>query len=258
LHRRKKIRKTDAVQLDRPLSSSIRPLPRQRPAGPRRRRAAVGLSLGLLVGLCLAACVTEFAGRKRFLKGIVPPQPVLTATAAFGNGALAVQAWLGPSVRLRKSDEAPKVPGERPHGEPRWSHAAEYGGESDTPFEQGSATFSREEVDEMYGNNNYQYMRPPRLALTFTFTNTGSEPVTFVIADVNSALGNFASRPEKFTLAPGQQGSPDPMLSPFENNFDGLDVTLILKQGSRRETHVLPLRRAPGAPPPRAANPGSH
>jgi hypothetical protein len=70
-----------------------------------------------------------------------------------------------------------------------------------------------------------------------------------VIANVDSALGNYAARPESFTLAPGQHGSPDAMLSPIENNFDRLDVTLTLKQGKAGETRVLLLRPTPAAPP---------
>ncbi len=174
---------------------------------------------------------------------IAPPQTLLSAGATYGNGAVTVQSWLGPSVRLRSPGERPGHRGERP---PR---SGEGLAETVRPFSQGGSSFSRDEIDEMYGRVDYQYMRPPRLALTFTFTNTGSAPVTFTIANVDSPLGNFAARPETFTLAPGQQGSPDPMLSPIENNFERLDVTLTLRLGTTRETHILPLHQAPAAAP---------
>ena len=227
-----------------PASVPVPPLPSRRSRDWRPGPLASGLALGLLAAVVLAACSTERAERRRFMSRIAPPQPVLTAGATYARGAVTVQSWLGPSVRLRPA-------GERPSGLP--SRAGEHLREHQRPFAEGGSDFTREEIDTMYGRVDYQYMRPPRLALTFTFTNTGSAPVTITIANVDSALGNFAARPETFTLAPGQQGSPDPMLSPVENNFDLLDVTLTLKVGVTSETHVLPLRPAPGGPPAPAA-----
>jgi hypothetical protein len=231
LHRPPETRKTDAVHFS-PLPSAPLPLPR------RPRRRATGLTLTLLAALALTACSTESGERRRFMTRIAPPQPVLTAGTAYGGGGVTVQAWLGPSVRLRpegerRRDRPPPRAGERP---------------ADLiarPFSEGGSSFSREEIDEMYGRTDFEYMRPPRLALTFTFTNAGAAPITFTIVNVDSGLGNYAARPEQYTLAPGQQGSPDPMLSPIEYNFDQLDVTLTLRFGESRETHVVALRQAP-------------
>jgi hypothetical protein len=172
-----------------------------------------------------------------------------------------VQAWLGPSVRLHKSDGQPDSREERSHAGARRNHQETSSQEADyseriiTPFEQGTARYSPEEIDEMYGHTNYQYVRPSRLALTVTFTNTSSRPITIAITEVDSLLGNFAARPENLTLAPGQQGSLDPMLSPIENNFDELDVMLTIRRGNKGETRVLQLRRAQGPPPLAPGNP---
>ena len=243
LHRHPETRKTDAVHYLRPPVSSLPPQLRRSGADGRRGRAVAGLALGLLAALILAACATEHRERARFMARLSPPQPVLTGTMTYGNGVVAVQSWLGPSVRLRAAGEKPSAGSDR-----RGGHAVG----TARPFSEGGNAFSRDEIDEMYGRVDYQYVRPPRLALTFTFTNTSAAPVTFTIANVDSALGNYAARPEKFTLAPGEQASPDPMLSPVENNFELLDVTLSLKLGAARETHVLPLRQAAAPPPPAA------
>lgn len=240
-----------------PFSSRALPTGRQtgRPAG-RGSAAPLILAMTALVGL--TACATERGDRKRLLERVPPPQPLLTASAAYGNGTLEVQAWLGPTVRLRKADGGPDAAGGRPHAgghqgrRPDFSSTLpDYSDRADAPFESGANSYSSAEIEEMYGRVNFQYILPPRLALTFTIANQSAQTIALAVADVNSLLGNFAPRPEKFVLAPGQQGSIDPLLSTFDNNFDELDVTLTIRRGDRRETQVLKLRRAqPPAPPP--------
>lgn len=137
------------------------------------------------------------------------------------------------------------------------SRDAEYSNRSDSPFEQGPNTFSSQEIEEMYGQKNYQYILAPRIALTFKFTNTANQPIVVTIAEVNSLLGNFAPRPEKLTLAPGQESSIDPMLSTFDDNFEDLDLTLTIRSGGQSETHVLKLRREQPLPPTGSEKPGS-
>ncbi len=208
------------------------------------------------------ACATERGNKQRLLERVPPPQPLLTASARYGEGTLAVQAWLGPSVRLRKSEGQPDDTEKGSRGGERRdqfdgssSQPTGYFDRTIAPFEQGASDYSAAEIDEMYGRVNYQYILPPRLALTFTFVNTGSRAVTITITEVNSQLGNFAPRPETLTLAPGKEGSIDPMLSTFDNNFEELDVTLTLKNGGKRETQVLKLRRVPSSPPTTTGNP---
>jgi hypothetical protein len=207
------------------------------------------------------ACATESGNKKRLLERVPPPQPLLAASTKYVEGTLAVQAWLGPSVRLRKTEGRPDATEKGPSGGGRRDQFAGSSSQSPgymdrmfAPFEEGANDYSSAEIDEMYGRVNYQYILPPRLALTFTFVNTSSRAVTIAITEVNSSLGNFAPRPEILTLAPGQEGSLDPMLSTFDNNFEELDVTLALKNDGRRETQVLKLRRVPSSSPAAAEN----
>lgn len=253
-----------------------------------RRQAWQALMIILLVvtvaGASLTGCSTEASRKKKLLERIQPPQPVLAGTAVYGGGVLTVESWLGPSVRLKKTDEKAEAGEARAHRGQRQPESGATGrdsrehstdaldertadGESrehliqrqqeeaaseerdyfehfDVPFEQGSDNYSPQEIDEMYGRINYEFVLPPRMALTFRFANTGTQPITFAIADVNSLLGNFAPRPEMLTVAPGRTGSIDPMLSNLNSNFDGLDVTLTVGIGGKKETQILKLRRA--------------
>ena len=231
-----------------------------RPAG-RGSAALLLFALAAIVGL--TACATQRGDKKRLLERVPPPQPLLTASAAYGNGTLEVQAWLGPTVRLRKTEGEPGSAGGRPHAgghRGRWDEASssDYAERADAPFESGDNSYSSAEIEEMYGRVNYQYILPPRLALTLTIANKSAQTISLAVADVNSLLGNFAPRPEKFVLAPGEQGSIDPMLSTFDNNFEELDVTLTVRRGDQRETQVLKLRRAqpPSPPTPGKPHPG--
>lgn len=169
-------------------------------------------------------------------------------TAAFGEGVLTAESWLGPSVRLKKPGEPAGTAEGRPrHGRGPQAHSEESAEPepTDDPFEHGGSSFSAQEIDTMYGHVNYDYILPPRLALTFRFVNNGSKPLTFAITDVNSFLGDFAARPPTLTLAPGERGSLEPMLSNLDTDFESLDVTLVLTIGGRVETKVLKLHRPP-------------
>jgi hypothetical protein len=251
LHRRKKDSKTQPVHCS--------PFLPPRPAPGVAVRFA-RTSILLLGALALAACSTERSRRRDLLERVQPPQPTLSATASFDAGALQVESWLGPSVRLKKGEKGEKGPGEgfeAPRGgmtRPRFNSISEAGTEyenADDPFEQGGNNYTSAEIEEMYGRVNYEYILPPRLALTFFFINRGPQPLTLTIADVNSLLGNFAARPASLTLAPGERATVDPMLSNLESNFDGLDVTISLRFGKQTETKVLQLRRVDTAPPAR-------
>ncbi len=227
---------------------STHPTPRPSrwsPPAPCGRLAAALLLAGL------TGCATSRSTRAKFLERVPPPQPILNASATYGDGALMVQAWLGSSVRLRKPGEGDRRSGgegsyRRP---PRGSISQDY---EENPFadEGGDRDrYSKDEIDEMYGKVNYQYILPPRLALTLSFVNRGKRPLTVTITEVNSAMGNFAPRPETLTLGPGEEGRVDPMLSSFDNNFEQLDVTIGVRIGGRAEEQVLHLRRTAEPPP---------
>ena len=96
---------------------------------------------------------------------------------------------------------------------------------------------------------------PPAM-LRLRLENTTSATVEVEVRELNSELGDFAVRPDKLTLAPGQSGEPDPMESLLGLDTYSLPVTITLRSSGRTETKVLTLqlvKPAPAAPPP---NPG--
>jgi hypothetical protein len=102
---------------------------------------------------------------------------------------------------------------------------------------------------------------PPAM-LRLHLTNTTAGTVVVEVREVNSELGNFAVRPDKLTMAPGESAAPDPMQSLLGLDTYSLPVTITLRTGGQTETKVLTLRQVepaeatppPSAPPPPAAS----
>lgn len=85
-----------------------------------------------------------------------------------------------------------------------------------------------------------------RLALRIVFANRSAELLEVSVRDILTPIGNFAPRPKHLALAPGQKAELDPMMaSPFED-YEALDVTLLLKlQNGTEETQTVTIRAAP-------------
>jgi len=96
---------------------------------------------------------------------------------------------------------------------------------------------------------------PIRQVLRVKFTNRGKDPLEITIVEVNSLLGNFAPRPERLALAPGQSGSLSEMRASLGENLEELEVNLTLRRGQDRESKVVVLAKrsdassAPSTPP---------
>ncbi len=87
---------------------------------------------------------------------------------------------------------------------------------------------------------------PPAL-LRLRLNNPSAVPLVVEIRDLNSELGDFAVRPDTFTLAPGASGEPDGMQSLLGLDTLALPVTVTLRSDGKTETKILTLR--PVAPP---------
>lgn len=79
----------------------------------------------------------------------------------------------------------------------------------------------------------------PPVTLIVAFENKGTEPMEIAPTEVNSDLGNFAARPVKLTLAPGEKGTLEPMVSQLGVTSDEIPLTLAVRVGGKTESQVL-------------------
>ena len=89
------------------------------------------------------------------------------------------------------------------------------------------------------------------------FTNHGTAPVTLIIDDFVSPLGNFAVRPEQLIIPPGQTLETDPMTSQLAGALSEADATLVLRIGTKTEKKTFHLNavKPPADAPPEGAAP---
>ena len=79
----------------------------------------------------------------------------------------------------------------------------------------------------------------PPVTTRLKLENRGTEPVEIEISEANSDLGNFAVRPSKLKIEPGQTSEPDPMISQLGVTSDEIPVQVTLRRGGVKETHIL-------------------
>ncbi len=82
----------------------------------------------------------------------------------------------------------------------------------------------------------------PPVTLRVLFENKGAEPIEIEVTDVNSDLGNFAVRPPKLKLAPGEKGALDPMISQLGVTSDELPLKLAVRTGGKKEQQVVVVK----------------
>lgn len=79
----------------------------------------------------------------------------------------------------------------------------------------------------------------PPVTLRVLFENKGTEPVELEVTEVNSDLGNFAVRPPKLTIAPGEKAVLEPMVSQLGVTSDEIPLKLSLRAGGQKEQQVV-------------------
>ncbi|MBI5767488.1 MAG: hypothetical protein HZA93_06810 [Verrucomicrobia bacterium] len=82
----------------------------------------------------------------------------------------------------------------------------------------------------------------PPVTLRVKLENKGTEPIEVEVTEVNSELGNFAVRPPKITIAPGQAGELDPMISQLGVTSDEIPLKVSVRSSGRRETQVITIK----------------
>lgn len=92
-------------------------------------------------------------------------------------------------------------------------------------------------------------MTIPRQVLQIALTNHSETELTVRPLECTSLLGNFAVRPEKVTLAPGETVTLDAMRGGIGANLDRLEVSLAFSAGGKIEKKVVVVERAQPAAP---------
>jgi len=82
----------------------------------------------------------------------------------------------------------------------------------------------------------------PPVTLHLILINTGDQPLTAIVTDFNSELGNFVVYPDTLVVPAGQTAEPTAMVSQLGVSSDEIPVTVSLRLGRDKETHVVVLR----------------
>jgi len=163
----------------------------------------------------------------------------MEASGTFFAGTIGVEVHFGRAPRLQKSGElstsgtgavladAPKDGGKGKRGGRR-------GGEERRG--EGRETNIREE-------------RNPATQLRLVLANRGPVAVVIEVLEFSSALGNFAVKPGKITIAPGASAEADPMFSRLGIPTEDVPVKLRLRGGGISEQQTLVLKMPAAAEP---------
>ncbi len=82
----------------------------------------------------------------------------------------------------------------------------------------------------------------PPVTLRVLLENKGTEPLIVEVTEVNSDLGNFAVRPARLTLAPGEKGLLDPMVSQLGVTNDEIPLKLSVRVAGKKELQVVTVK----------------
>jgi hypothetical protein len=222
------------------------------PTAARRRPLA---ALPFILLLFLAGCSSE--PRDEFAGPHHPPPPPLAGQDTFFDGQILAVINVG-------SDGMPEVgPSDRSaggHDRPGGSLNVRGGGgevagniSTNVPFGGGGRSHhaAHDQGSERAGAPPLAGDRPGRpVMIHLRFTNLGTAAVTLHIDDFASPLGDFAVRPEKLVLEPGQTLEMDPMASQLAGTFAEIEATLRLRLGAKAEKKSLLLRAPSVAPAP--------
>lgn len=214
-------------------------LPRCLPAG------LLGLTF-----LLFAGC--ESGSDRRAMEEARRAIPPMGANEIYFDGKIAAHLTLGNGLDESVPGKGPggkgsragrRTGGHRGMGGPRHGGAEGMSGEAGSDLGEQPAAESSEEVQPKYADSPM----PPTM-LRLRLENTSSEAVTVEITDLDSELGNFATRPDHFILEPGAIGEPGAMQSLLGLESLALPVKLTLRVGGKAESKTLTLR--PVAPEP--------
>lgn len=82
----------------------------------------------------------------------------------------------------------------------------------------------------------------PPVTLRVEFENRGTEPIEVEVTEVNSYLGNFAVRPPKLSLQPGEKGALEPMISQLGVSSNEIPLKLEVRHAGKKQSQVVTVK----------------
>ena len=208
----------------------------------------IALALGLMFG---AGCHSRSSEQRDLMFDDLTAgeRPVsMKGEGTFLDGKLVAAATVS-----RGFDRGVKGDGAKEHAV-RGKEARVKGKGSETVYDMGDyAPSSGGESEEAQQEAMDDYMRMiraqraagspmPPVTLRVHLENRGPEPVTVEVTEVNSDLGNFAVRPEKLTIAAGENGTLDPMISQLGVTSDEVPIKVTVRVAGKKETQVIKVK----------------
>jgi hypothetical protein len=82
----------------------------------------------------------------------------------------------------------------------------------------------------------------PPVTLRVVVENLGTDALVIEVTDVNSELGNFAVRPDKLTIAPGEKGMLNPMVSQLGVTSDEILLKVAARVAGKKDTQTISIK----------------
>lgn len=177
-------------------------------------------------------------------------KPAMSAEDRFFDGKLLVEANLGRGFGSR-GPGGTSGGGERggAGGHRRVGGGMGLGGGSEGGGRRGGGLGSADETGSGGAGSAIHESNMPPIALRLRLTNTSQETVEVTFLICKSELGDFAVRPEKLVLAPGQSAEPDRMTSRLGLTSDELVLKVGLRLAGKVEQKDLVLTVVPASEP---------
>ena len=211
---------------------------------PALSRLRVPALLSLIASAALfSGCVSDrkIADEASIAEASKPQPPTMLAETTFFEDRLLVEVNLGRGFRPRMVKPGFKP---RPDGENAFATVIY--------TDQFAREIAEEEEQGLFLPRMRNSTLPP-VALRVRVHNLGTEPVAVSFLECRSYLGNFVVQPEVITIASGESGQPDPMVSLLGVSGQEIPVTLTLQIDGRKETRtvtLVPVRRPEQTPAP--------
>jgi len=127
-----------------------------------------------------------------------------------------------------------------------WLHHDTEAYKEDVPFDVGDSEEQQREAIQDYMRQAMARRAAgspmPPVTLHVTFKNDGKDAVEIEPTEVSSDLGNFAPRPKKLMLAPGETGSLDPMVSQLGVLNDDIPLTVSIRLHGHTASRVIQVK----------------